>query len=897
MAIRLRQSTQKDQQASAASFGLGLDQGDGGARAIQGALGQVAGATKQIAGNLERKREALSNQGIADAQNTYATAVADASARAKDASIDEDIDRYNAAMEDMEKLKGAPLNAFIPARDRDIQITEDKWQSAQLVADRAYGIARNSLDIATTTTQYAAKFSRKAKEVGAASSLLISEGNVGPGGIMETDARSNALATGELTQGATPKAMEALELEMTRYANDSISAFAASKDKYTSVARFNEDVDIIKDIYSKGDAYGRHKGMLMKKVEALRIKETSGTVSLPTATTSQIADFKTTSGKALHIIETDIDSMQAHVNEYGSKNLDKSSRALIDSLKQVIPVYDILQDPQIRQDMQNWKKENPTNTSQDYLDTYDKGILDTALPEDKKAVLAHMDSIFSTYTEPSPEAALDVNAGEQQFNTTATVKALSAFNAKHIESAEVALNNAFDTYDLDDPAAAMPFIQAAVEGYTPVTGTDYDKKEFVGLTKATEYLKAHPMDGRAFVATVGSMSSVWGPERTAQFVASNISGKDSHEQNLLTAGLRYNAIFAEDGDVDDLTNISAGMDEAAWMSSAEGKGMLDQYNLWKTYAASEDSQVSQIVADMKSADPADAYWMDNYIKGFAIQQHKDSRGQVSPEKIDELLANQLNDRFQFHEAYGNVSVQIRSKMADGSWSNPVMSWIKRVPGRLSVIGDKFNPFTEGEGAYQFGDYAQGLGGTSLTESEYAHGQVNEAVFQLIDSGNLQYNLQRFSEDGGSIDAKIDRLSNPADRLLDMMEDGKVRLSNSITKGGTGAKVLEIYVEKKLDPKGIYQNVWAGGDVYKDGWETLVDENNKPYLIAEQGLDVNFTEYRKTEDRLDASRWKRRGKSAAVFLGAGAARLNEKPRGKHELTPFGESVKDFFSDLF
>jgi len=55
MAIRLRQSTQKDQQASAASFGLGLDYGDGGARAIQGALGQVAGATKQIAGNLEQR--------------------------------------------------------------------------------------------------------------------------------------------------------------------------------------------------------------------------------------------------------------------------------------------------------------------------------------------------------------------------------------------------------------------------------------------------------------------------------------------------------------------------------------------------------------------------------------------------------------------------------------------------------------------------------------------------------------------------------------------------------------------------------------------------------------------------------------------------------------------------
>jgi hypothetical protein len=62
MAIRLRQTTQKDTQASAASFGLGLDYGDGGTRAIQGALGQVAGAAKQIAGNLERK-DAATQQG------------------------------------------------------------------------------------------------------------------------------------------------------------------------------------------------------------------------------------------------------------------------------------------------------------------------------------------------------------------------------------------------------------------------------------------------------------------------------------------------------------------------------------------------------------------------------------------------------------------------------------------------------------------------------------------------------------------------------------------------------------------------------------------------------------------------------------------------------------------
>jgi|19_taG_2_1085344.scaffolds.fasta_scaffold00196_13 hypothetical protein len=58
MAIRLGHSTQKDTQASAASFGLGLDHGDGGARAIQGALGQVAHGTKEIAGNLERKDRA-----------------------------------------------------------------------------------------------------------------------------------------------------------------------------------------------------------------------------------------------------------------------------------------------------------------------------------------------------------------------------------------------------------------------------------------------------------------------------------------------------------------------------------------------------------------------------------------------------------------------------------------------------------------------------------------------------------------------------------------------------------------------------------------------------------------------------------------------------------------------
>ena len=65
MAIRLRQSTQKDQQASGASFGLGLDHGDGGTRAIQGALGQVGRAAGQIAGNLERKADAA-DKGNAD---------------------------------------------------------------------------------------------------------------------------------------------------------------------------------------------------------------------------------------------------------------------------------------------------------------------------------------------------------------------------------------------------------------------------------------------------------------------------------------------------------------------------------------------------------------------------------------------------------------------------------------------------------------------------------------------------------------------------------------------------------------------------------------------------------------------------------------------------------------
>ena len=87
MAIRLRQSTQKDQQASAASFGLGLDQGDGGARAIQGALGQVAGATKQIAGNLERKDEAV-QKGNAKRKGTKKQATWDEMIREGETLID-----------------------------------------------------------------------------------------------------------------------------------------------------------------------------------------------------------------------------------------------------------------------------------------------------------------------------------------------------------------------------------------------------------------------------------------------------------------------------------------------------------------------------------------------------------------------------------------------------------------------------------------------------------------------------------------------------------------------------------------------------------------------------------------------------------------------------------------
>ena len=891
MAIRLRQSTQKDQQASGASFGLGLDHGDGGTRAIQGALGQVG----QAAGQLARQREALENQGVADAQNVYATEVAATSARAKKASIDEDINGYNAAMAEMEKLKGAPLNAFMPVKDRDLKISEGKWQSAQLVADKGYGASRNSLDIATTTTQYAAKFSRKVKEVGDTSSLLISEGNVGPGGIMETDARSNALVTGDLATGATPKSMKALELEMTRYASNSIKAFGASKDKYTSFERFNKDVDIIKDIYSKGAAYGKYKGLLMKSVEALRIKPTAGSkTGIPTAATSAMDAVDTASETEIHVAQSDRD-LQVSVQEEYSDPATNTASALdtTASLAVVNPVRQMLSEPSTRVDMAEWAADNPGLTGSDYLALFHKQFpIGTALPTDRRNTIKIADNILKYMREVPLETSQRSEEGNSLLNATAVASATSPENEALIKYATSKQHTAVETFDLSTPEAVAPLIEEMKEGYAPILSTDFDKEHFVGKNQFVESLEKSPRSGRNYVANISVAQRLWGQERTSMFLANHNSDTSSPAENRLAAGLGYNTYFKEDGDVKDLEYISAGMQEREWKNSAEGERLKTVYTNWESYSQSDSSKVSEIYQNLHTADTADAQWVRDFITGFAISKLGDDPT-LDPETIDDQAAGIINERFQFHEAYGNVSIQNRSRMADGNWAEGMSSWGTQLFVDAITFPDMLNPFTTGEGAAKTRDYVQGIGGTSLSSTDYAEGRINRAVLSTFSSDILKYNIQSF----GIADSTINKLSPPEDRLLDMMYNGKARLTRAIMKDGKAGYALEVFTEDRRDRSGVFQRLFGKGDIRKTEWEALVGADGKAHLIAASAVDVNYSEFDTDQAELRSRYWKNIGNKALVTLGEGASRVSDKRTGKHELSPFGESVKSFFSDLF
>ena len=106
MAIQLRHQTQQSEKPSALSHGVGLPVSDGGMGAIAGALNQVAGAAGQFA----KRRQALNSQAITDATNTYQQEVNTQAAAASAAAKAEDTEAYEAAMAEMDKLQGAPLN-------------------------------------------------------------------------------------------------------------------------------------------------------------------------------------------------------------------------------------------------------------------------------------------------------------------------------------------------------------------------------------------------------------------------------------------------------------------------------------------------------------------------------------------------------------------------------------------------------------------------------------------------------------------------------------------------------------------------------------------------------------------------------------------------------------------
>jgi hypothetical protein len=760
MAIQLRNQTQQTEKPSALAYGVGLPVSDGGAGAISQALGQVAGATSQIAGQFAKRKEALNNQAITDATNTYQNEVNTQVSAASAAAKAEDMEAYEAAMAEMDKLQGAPLNAFAAATDKPLKIKEEDWQSKQLAADAWYTSKRGALDTSTVNSQYTAKFSRSLKEVGSASQINISEGNLGTSAMMELIGKSDLLHGGDLSVGATAPAMETLEKELTYYATNQLAAFGSSKSTYTSVSAWNKDVDIMKDMIAQSGAYGKYQGKLMKSVEALRVAEPKGVnVPLTGAASSALSIFNEKVKGNVHVADLLTNQSSEIVEEYRGKQLSSATSAQLVSVENLTRLVTNFAEPDNRAGLANWVENNPNADVNDFINEADPDgtMFANMRPTERNAMVSHIAAVMESMTSVPLENAINTeSAGVRQLNKTAKLAALSSENELRFQQGTNLQNQALNVYDLDKPEEAISFIRAANEKFAPVTTSDYDNNEFVGLNNTVTFLeaafKANPNNGRAYVAAIGVTKNMLGEQRVRNLIASHIPTENTPELNMLVSGLRNNAIFGQDRDVKFQNYILQGMNRNEWASSIVGTETADRYASWKTFRDNENSQISKVISDLGVVSQDQANFWSNYIEGYAIEKFKDNSS-ISPEEIDQLITAQIKSRVQIHEnTYGNRSVVMMANREDGSFSGPFNSFIKRAASfglgvsgslaelsqiprlgslvRADFVQDKLTGMSE---------IAKQLPQDTLSGGEYVTGRLHRAVVHAMDSDILQYN--------------------------------------------------------------------------------------------------------------------------------------------------------------
>ena len=623
MAIQLRNQTQQTEKPSALAYGVGLPVSDGGAGAIAGALNQVAGAAGQVANQFAKRKNALNSQAITDATNTYQQEVNTQAAAASTAAKAEDTEAYEAAMAEMDKLQGAPLNAFAAATDKPLKIKEEDWQSKQLAADAWYTAKRGALDTSTVNSQYTAKFSRSLKEVGSAAQLNISEGNLGTSGMMELIDRSERLHNGDLAVGATAPAMDKMEASLASLAVNQLAAFESSKSKYTSVTAWNKDVDTMKDMVAQSDSYGRYNGRLMKSIEKLRVAEPKGVnVPLTGAAESILTNSVETLKTTIHADSNLSDKVLDTISQYDGKQV---SPAVAKQLTSVEKLYNLLAEfgsEDNRTGLVEYLKFNPDKTVEEFLNEVDPEgtMFDNMRPTERNAFTSHMQHVIDSMTSVPLETSFNSEqAGQRQLNKAAVLAAQSPENALSFEQGTNLQNQALNAYDLENPEAAMGFIREANAKFSPITADDYKNKEFAGLNTTLTYLKANSNNPRALVQSVGVTQAMLGEKRVANLVASHTDSEGTPELNLLVAGLRNNAIFAQDRDTKSQQYVAQGMDRKAWISSVAGTATADKYSTWTTFRNDENSHVSKVIQDLGAVSQAQANYWSNYIEGYAIE--------------------------------------------------------------------------------------------------------------------------------------------------------------------------------------------------------------------------------------------------------------------------------------
>ena len=907
MAIQLRHQTQQSEKPSALSHGVGLPVSDGGMGAIAQAVGQVAGAAGQFA----KRRQALNNQAITDATNTYQNEVNTQVSAASAAAKAEDTEAYEAAIAEMDKLKGAPLNAFAAATDKPLNIKEEDWMSQQRAADAWYTTKRGELDTSTVNSQYTAKFSRSLKEVGSAAQLNISEGNLGTSGMMELIDRSEKLHGGDLSVGATAPAMETLEAELARYGLNHVYAFGSSKSKYTSVDAWNRDVGIQQDMVSKSSAFGRHNGKIMKALESLRVAEPKGVnVPLTGAAESILNNAVENVKTATHFDSNLSAKLVDTISQYDGKKLSPAVAKQLTSVKKLNALVTEFGSEENRAGLVEYLKFNPNKTAEEFLNEVNTEgtMFDNMRPTERNAYVAHvqhaMDSITSVPTEHSSNK---VFAGEQQLNTTAALAAQSPENARRFEMGKNSQNQALNAYDLNNPDAYMGFIEEANEHFSPVTWNDYTNSEFVGLNTTVEFLraalKANPNNGKAYVAALGVTKNMLGEKRVANFIASHIESDATPELNMIAAGLQNNAIQGQEMDVKAQNYVLQGMNRNEWFAGLEKESPArEKYTTWKEYRNNENSLISKVINNFGVMSDADGNYWTNYAEGFAIEKLSDDPN-LSLESLDQLVTTHINDRVEIHEdAYGNTSVVMMAKREDGSFAGDFMSFVKRssatalrgsvsaielthIPKLSSLVGADFVQ----DRLTDVSQYAEQLPQDTLRGDEYVTGRVNRAVMKAIDADILQYNIKKMGDP--SVEAMLNELGSPAEVIIKLLQTGDVKLSNTMDDNGVPMYTLKVKQKTRRSPSGVSETLFTGGKVTDETFVPLVGKDNESFKFSAKSLDINFNQYQEDVSRINKM-------TRYQFLGAGRpVPINKDPAAIKARGERMDRIFDYMKSLF